>query len=502
MTAGEGLKKPTLRNGLSGESRDVSEEAEPGWDPSLLSNLSHAKGHSAYDNSKKDLVGTGDLLPSPPPPPPRKKGWSLWCACGAGPSSSASGKSSEGSSAKGALEDVELRDPSRNVTYSIDKVIGEGGFSKVLLVRAKDGHRREGDVYAAKIILKSHLKNAGASFVQATMLERNILGDVGHPFILKLYHSFQEKDRLVLIVDFCVGGSVHYHVNLSVKQSGKGLDEFRSRFYVAEIAVALGHLHIHGIVHRDLKLENVLLKASGHVVICDFGTSKVLRPQSNEDNSGASTSATAATSSSEGGVSDEVRESLESLVSSGSRRAASYSKLPLTTKSIIGTPAYMAPEMLLEQPYNYSVDWWALGVTFFTMLKAQLPFTGGRSNDEEKMLWRIVKSRPKYDPNWSKPTRDLLQSLLQKLPKTRICSLSSFKKAELFEDLDWSALEQEKLTPPFVPSLQDDDKTTYIPSKYSGAPLPSRRDVPYKKGDSMRKLFRDFSHRASFDKGV
>lgn len=164
--------------------------------------------------------------------------------------------------------------------YTIDKVIGEGGFSKVLLVRVKDGHKKDGDsnvcasVFRTEFVCHSYIKlgmrtaqvrcenypkvasqvrrfreivrqdyhgrMAGESFFQATMLERNILGDVGydridadicerlstetrrfrrHPFILKLFHSFQEKDRLVLIVDFCVGGSVHYHVNLAVRTS-------------------------------------------------------------------------------------------------------------------------------------------------------------------------------------------------------------------------------------------------------------------------------------------
>tara|TARA_B100000683_G_scaffold103228_1_gene101905 strand:- start:115 stop:504 length:390 start_codon:yes stop_codon:yes gene_type:complete len=91
------------------------------------------------------------------------------------------------------------------------------------------------------------------------MLERNILGEFDHPLLLRLYHSFQERDKLVLVVAYCPGGSLHTHVNISLKEDGRGFDEHRAAFYVAEIAQAIAHLHSHGIVHRDLKLENVLV---------------------------------------------------------------------------------------------------------------------------------------------------------------------------------------------------------------------------------------------------
>ena len=373
-----------------------------------------------------------------------------------------------------------LKDSNSGVTYTIEKVIGEGGFSRVLLVRALAGHDGDRDgksLFAAKIIPKSHLKLAGASFIKATMLERNLLAGVEHPFVLGLYHSFQEKDRLIMVVDFCGGGSVHYHVNLAVKGTGTGLDEGRAAFYVAEIAMGLSVLHTHGIVHRDLKLENVLVKRSGHIAICDFGTSKTLKRTATD------------------GAPDRSSTGDDT---PGRRDAG---RQPFT-RSIIGTPAYMAPEMLLEQPYNYSVDWWALGVAFFTMLRAKLPFDGGRNHEEEKMLWRIVKSRPRYDAAWSPDTRAALQYLLQKLPKTRVTSLDQLKQLDLYAGFDWAAVETERARPPFVPALKSKDDMAYVPVKYANAPLPSRADTPYKKGDSMRKLFRDFSHRGAFAKAT
>jgi len=376
----------------------------------------------------------------------------------------------------GAEDDAVLKDPSGGASYKIKKVIGEGGFSRVLLVEALGGHAKAG-LFAAKIIPKSHLKLAGDSFIKATMLERDLLAGVAHPFVLGLYHSFQEKDRLVMVVDFCQGGSVHYHVNIAVKATGRGLDEKRSKFYVAEIALGLSQLHLFGIVHRDLKLENVLVKRSGHIAICDFGTSKTLKRTATD------------------GAPDRSSTGDDT---PGRRDAG---RQPFT-RSIIGTPAYMAPEMLLEQPYNYSVDWWALGVAFFTMLRAKLPFDGGRNHEEEKMLWRIVKSRPRYDASWSPATRAALQYLLQKLPKTRVTSLDQLKQLDLYAGFDWAAVEAERARPPFVPALKSKDDMAYVPVKYANAPLPSRADTPYKKGDSMRKLFRDFSHRGAFAKAA
>ena len=118
------------------------------------------------------------------------------------------------------------------------------------------------------------------------------------------------------------------------------------------------------------------------------------------------------------------------------------------------------------------------------------------------MLWRIVKSRPRYDQHWRPATRECLQLLLQKVPKTRICSLARLQEQSIFSDIDWKALEEEAAQPPFVPQLSSDDDVRYIPSKYKEAPLPRREDSlrAYKQGDSMKALMRGFSHRGSFHK--
>ena len=358
-------------------------------DAAILNLISQTAKKSSYNNSRRQGLEP-DPGTQPPPagrapsgappkkqaPKKKKKGGGFLCGCGA-----ALEAVDEGGPGGEARDDGVLRDPSSAVSYEMLHLVGEGGFSKVLLVRAKSGHLSGPNgkgVYAAKIIPKAHLKSAGESFIKATMLERNILGEFDHPFLLKLYHSFQEKDKLVLVVDYCPGGSLHTHVNISLREDGRGFGEACAAFYVAEIGLGIAHLHSHGIIHRDLKLENVLMHASGHCAVSDFGASKRVKPMPLADcRAGDQPPAT-------------TRPPGADAIAAGLAPNTTGPAPPLlaTTKSIVGTPAYMAPEMLLAQPYDFAVDWWALGVLFFTMLKGRLPFDAA---EEDKMLWPVWK---------------------------------------------------------------------------------------------------------------
>jgi len=475
------MGRPDRNESVEEDGRDVS-NCKSDDDQKLLNLISQTAKKSSYNNSRRSGLfdGAGPEpapAPAPPPPPISKRGGGL-CGCGA-----AAAAVDEAATTRPKIERGVLKDPASKVTYDVEHVVGEGGFSKVLLVRAKSGHLGSG-VYAAKIIPKAHLKSAGASFIQATMLERNILGEFDHPFLLKLYHSFQERDRLVLVVDYCPGGSLHTHVNISLREEGAGFDEARASFYVAEIGLGIAHLHSHGIVHRDLKLENVLMHATGHVAVSDFGASKRLKPRDMRAcRAGA----------------QPIPENPPNAtrISEGLAPVQTEPPAPLqtSTRSIVGTPAYMAPEMLLAQAYDFAVDWWALGVLLFTMLKGRLPFDAA---EEDKMLWRIVKSKPRYDPAWSQPTLDVLRALLQKRPATRLSTLRALGDAALYERMDWVKLEACQLPPPYVPSLNRDDDRKYVPRRLSDTADASTGPLDYKKGDSMKKLFRKFSHRSSF----
>ena len=176
---------------------------------------------------------------------------------------------------------------------------------------------------------------------QRTKTERDILTEVEHPFIVKLHYAFQTEGKLYLVLDFMRGGDLYNR--LSKEQCWK-LNEADVRFYVAELVLALDHLHKLGVIYRDLKPENLLLDSDGHIALTDFGLSK-----------------------------------------ENFNHRRSY--------SVCGTWEYMAPEVLCGKGYDYSVDWWSLGVLMYEMLVGVCPFEG--ENKKETMA-KVMKSTIEY----------------------------------------------------------------------------------------------------------
>ncbi|XP_038146977.1 serine/threonine-protein kinase Sgk2b isoform X2 [Cyprinodon tularosa] len=196
------------------------------------------------------------------------------------------------------------------------KVIGTGSFGKVLLAR----HRKQGGYYAVKVLDKQMIIQREEQ--RHVMVERNVLlKGLKHPFLVGLHFSFQTPKTLYFVLDFVNGGELFYHL-----QREGSFSEPRAAFYAAEIAAALGYLHSLSIVYRDLKPENILLDSEGHVMLTDFGLCK------------------------------------EGVAVGG------------MTHTFCGTPEYLAPEVLLGQPYSPAVDWWGLGAVLFEMLSGLPPF--------------------------------------------------------------------------------------------------------------------------------
>lgn len=144
-----------------------------------------------------------------------------------------------------------------------------------------------------------------------------MLAQVNNPFIVPLKFSFQSKEKLYLVLAFVNGGELFHHL----QREGK-FNETRSRFYAAELLLALEHLHGFNVVYRDLKPENILLDYTGHIALCDFGLCK-LNMSAND-----------------------------------------------TTNTFCGTPEYLAPELLSGHGYTKCVDWWTLGVLLYEMVSA------------------------------------------------------------------------------------------------------------------------------------
>uniref|UniRef100_A0A673NEU1 Serine/threonine-protein kinase Sgk1 n=1 Tax=Sinocyclocheilus rhinocerous TaxID=307959 RepID=A0A673NEU1_9TELE len=275
------------------------------------------------------------------------------------------------------------------------KVIGKGSFGKVLLAKRK----RDGKCYAIKVLQKKViLKRREQKHIMA---ERNVLlKNVKHPFLVGLHYSFQTTDKLYFVLDFVNGGELFFHL-----QKERTFPEPRAKFYIAEMASALGYLHSLNIVYRDLKPENILLDSQGHIVLTDFGLCKE-------------------------GISQAD-----------------------TTTTFCGTPEYLAPEVLRKQPYDNTVDWWCLGSVLYEMLYGLPPFY---SRDTHEMYDNILHKELIMRPGASTAAWSILQALLEKDHTRRLGYRDDFviKGHEFFSSINWDDLEQKKLPPPFNPSVE------------------------------------------------
>ncbi|KAK6352429.1 serine/threonine protein kinase psk1 [Orbilia blumenaviensis] len=278
-------------------------------------------------------------------------------------------------------------------------MLGKGTFGTVILVR----HRATGRLYAQKQLKKASIK-VHKRMIEQTKTERAILESVRHPFVVKLFYAFQDHQKLYLILEYAQGGELFNYL-----AAERIFPEDTAAFYIAEIVLALDHLHRNvGVVYRDLKPENCLLDSQGHLLLTDFGLSKVA-----ED---------------------------------GAR-----------CKSLTGTPEYMAPEVLEGKTYGFEVDWWSLGALLFDLLTGSPPFPG---QNNTQILNKINKTKLKLPFYLSPDAKDLLTRLLRKEPTKRLGykmpqDLATIKKHRFFRKINWEKLERRELEPPISPLITD-----------------------------------------------
>ncbi|KAF8476680.1 AGC/Akt protein kinase [Russula ochroleuca] len=278
--------------------------------------------------------------------------------------------------------------------FELTTVIGKGSFGKVMQVRKRDTQR----IYALKTIRKAHIVDRGE--ITHTLAERLVLSRVTSPFIVPLKFSFQSEQKLYLVLAFVNGGELFHHLQREQK-----FNEERSRFYSAELLLALEHLHDLDVVYRDLKPENILLDYTGHIALCDFGLCKL----NMKDND--------------------------------------------MTNTFCGTPEYLAPEILNGAGYNRTIDWWTLGVLLYEMLVGLPPFY-----DEitDKMYEKILRDPLLFPDEVSPPARTILTGLLTRDPAQRlgVNGADEIKRHPFFDKIDWRRLAQKKIQPPFKPSVR------------------------------------------------
>jgi len=285
-----------------------------------------------------------------------------------------------------------------------------------------------GKLFAMKVLKKAsifmHKKDT-----EHTKAERDILGMIAHPFIVNLVYAFQTAGKLYLILQYASGGELF----TCLQKEGMMMEE-AAKFYLAEIVLALEHLHGLGIIYRDLKPENILLDQSGHVLLTDFGLSKVPL----EENDGK-------------------------------------------TQTFCGTVEYMAPETVSHEVYGKVVDWWSFGALMYDMLVGsvfyhffyfflssfvffsgltvpliiglqQPPFSGG---NKKLIMEKIVAGKFKLPNFLTADAKDLVRKLLKKNPETRLGfhGTEEIKRHPFFKKINWTTLANRGVDPPIIPIL-------------------------------------------------
>lgn len=237
--------------------------------------------------------------------------------------------------------------------------------------------------------------------IRQILNEKNIMKDLEHPYIVKLYWAFQSHNQLQFVMDFCAGGELFYHLH----NVGR-LNESQAKFYFAEVLLGIEYLHNQGIVYRDLKPENILLDIDGHVRLADFGLSKTNMTLTN------------------------------------------------ATYSFCGSPEYMSPEMLEQTGHTLPVDYYSIGALIYEMILGLPPHY---STNRDVMYEQILTAKTNIPTTLSPALQDLLARLLMKNPKRRLgCKRGTkeIKEHPWCSDIDWDLYLKKKVKPPFTPSLQ------------------------------------------------
>ncbi|CAO1435379.1 unnamed protein product [Diamesa serratosioi] len=286
-------------------------------------------------------------------------------------------------------------------TFRMYRVLGKGGFGEVCACQV----RATGKMYACKKLEKKRIKKRkGESMV---LIEKQILQRINSRFVVNLAYAYETKDALCLVLTIMNGGDLKFHIyNMG---GDPGFELTRARFYGAEVVCGLEHLHQQGIVYRDCKPENILLDDHGHVRISDLG------------------------------LAVEIPEGE-------------------MVRGRVGTVGYMAPEVIDNEKYSFSPDWFSFGCLLYEMIEGQAPFRARKEKvKREEVDRRVKEDTEKYSHKFSDEAKSLCQQLLVKTVKARLgCrngrhGAREVKLHTFFNSINWKRLEAGMIEPPFMP---------------------------------------------------
>ena len=313
-------------------------------------------------------------------------------------------------------------------SFNTISVIGKGQNSKVLLVKKKDS----GDYFAMKVLKKKKVEQSKQE--EHIQNERNILVEVHkNQFLIELHFSFQTKKALYFVLEYCPGGELFYLFNRN-----KRFSEEQTKFFAAQIVLALEFLHSKDIVYKDLKPENVLIGHDGYIKLTDFGLSRSCSKITEEKNSH-------------------------------------------------GKPEYLAPEIIMKTGCGKYVDWWTLGILIYEMVEGVSPFSlknkvhDIRSCSNLNDLFDKIKfENVKFSSNFTKNLSSFLSEILRKDYTKRLGfkrGACEIKEHAWFSNFDWKSISNKQMNPPFVPQINNDHGLSNFDMKYTQMKIDSFMEI-------------------------
>ncbi|KAI5809883.1 kinase-like domain-containing protein [Peziza echinospora] len=355
----------------------------------------------------------------------------------------------------------------RQNDFQILTQVGQGGYGQVFLAQKKDTK----EICALKVMSKKLLFKLDE--IRHVLTERDILTAAKSPWLVKLLYAFQDDENIYLSMEYVAGGDFRTLLN----NTGV-LHNRHARFYAAEMFAAVDALHKLGYIHRDLKPENFLIDSTGHIKLTDFGLSAGMLSPAKLESMKLKL--------------DQVKD-MQIVERSTLERRKAYKTMRENdinyANSIVGSPDYMAPEVLKGEDYDFTVDYWSLGCMLYEALAGYPPFAGTTTEETWHNLkhWRKVLHKPEFeDPNYflSQRTWDIITRLVSS-SNSRFRSIEEVKQHRYFQETDWENLRDAKV--PFVPDLDSETDAGYFDDFSSESDMAKYKEV-HEKQQALESL--------------
>ncbi|KAL5627998.1 hypothetical protein BROUX41_002746 [Berkeleyomyces rouxiae] len=351
----------------------------------------------------------------------------------------------------------------RHGDFQILTQVGQGGYGQVFLAQKKDTR----EVCALKVMSKKLLFKLDE--VRHVLTERDILTTAKSEWLVRLLYSFQDDQSIYLAMEFVPGGDFRTLLNNTGVLSNR-----HARFYIAEMFCAVDALHQLGYIHRDLKPENFLIDSQGHVKLTDFGLAAGMLAPAKIESMRVRLEKASETSVPFGKPMDQ-RTITERREGYRSMRDKDYNY----AKSIVGSPDYMAPEVLRGEQYEFTVDYWSLGCMLFEALTGFPPFAGSTADETWRNLkhWKDVLKRPVWeDPSYflSNRTWNFITTAINSRQE-RFPNIQEIFNHPYFAEVDWENLRETRA--PFIPELDSETDAGYFDDFTNEADMAKYKEV-------------------------